>query len=94
MRRRVWWSLLGGIALNVVFYTLSTVQVRFFPYKDKPGMPNDFSWFLMPGIVAGSQFDGHGFLPLAVVITVNSFIYGFAVFCLLTLATKVFAKSH
>jgi hypothetical protein len=94
MKRRVWWSLLGGIILNIVFYTLSAIVVRFFPYKDKPGMPNDFTWFLIPGLMVGSLFDGHDFLPLAVMITVNSLIYGFAVFCLLTIAKKVFASSH
>jgi hypothetical protein len=94
MKRRVWLSLLCGIAFNAVFFTLSTLVDRFFPFADKPGMPNAFSWLLMPGFVVGSQFDGHRLLALAVMITVNTLIYGFVVFCLLSIIKKFLAKSH
>ncbi len=94
MKRRVWLSLLCGIALNFVFFILSTLVMRFFPYKDKPGMPNAFTWLLIPGLAAGSQFDGHRSLALAVAITINTLIYGFAVFCLLSIIKESFAKSH
>ncbi len=94
MKRRVWLSLLFGIALNFVFFVLSTLVMRFAPYKDKPGMPNAFTWLLIPGLVAGSQLDGHRFLALAVAIAINTLLYGVAVFCLISIIKESFARSH
>ena len=94
MKRRVWLSLLSGIALNVVFFTLSTLVERLFPFTDNPGMPNTFSWLLMPGFVIGNQFDSHRLLALAVMITLNTLIYSLSVFCLLSIFKALFAESH
>jgi hypothetical protein len=91
MKRPASLSWLCGIALNFVFFLLSTLVMRVFPYRDKPEIPNSFTWLLVPGLLAGSQFDNH-LLALTVMIIVNTLIYGLSVFCLLTIVHVVQKK--
>jgi hypothetical protein len=62
VKQRLWLSLACGVALNLLFFTLSVAVVRVLPYEDKPRMPNAFTWLLVPGLLAGEQFDQHHIL--------------------------------
>lgn len=85
MKPRLLVSFICGVALNLVFFALSALVMRSFPYKDKPGMPNAFTLLLAPGLVVGSHIDHHPFWALVLALAVNTLIDGFAVFCIISL---------
>lgn len=95
MMRRVWTSLLCGAGVSVVFFASSACVRYFFPYRDKPQMPNLFTWFLIPGLAVASTdpFGQHQVLALATVITINTLVYGFIVFCLLSIVKLISQNS-
>lgn len=93
MKWRLLLSLACGILLNFVCFELSNFVMRFLPYKDKPGMPNTFTWLLIPGLVVAGQLSDHHWLTLLMAFTINTILYALCVFGLLTVARVLSTKS-
>jgi tellurite resistance protein TehA-like permease len=52
---RVRKSLMYGFLLTAVAYALHIIVLRHFSWKDKPMMPNFFTYLLLPGYMAATD---------------------------------------
>jgi hypothetical protein len=86
MITRVKVSVIAGLIVSSVFAAALLLQMRFFPYTDKPVMPSKALLIpLLPGLILAEKLDH----PLVfLVLAGNTLFYSLLIFGILTLFRK------
>lgn len=92
MRKQIAFAIVGGFVVNCVFIASIFVQLRFFPYKDKPMMPTTALLLpLAPGIALAQEVAASGLATDLIALIVNTILYAGIIFIFL-IGLRAFPK--
>lgn len=83
--KRVLVSIGSGLCLTVALFGLHVIVRRFLSWRDKPDMPNLFTYLLMPGYRTGKLLPVASPLQLTAAVAIDSLLFGFLIWVLLEL---------
>ena len=82
--KRVAVSLITGFILTGAIFVLHVVVLQHFSWKDKPVMPNIFTYLLLPGYRLSFFFGVHRYAQLLLAGVLDSVLFGIPIWLLLT----------
>jgi len=90
--KRIPVSLAAGFLLTGAIFVLHLVFSRYFSWRDKPMMPNLFTYLLFPGYRAAVSFPVNHSLQLVIAIVLDGLFFSFPIWLLLTLKGHLFQR--
>jgi hypothetical protein len=93
MKKKLRMSIIIGVVVTAVLTSLPWIQATYFPYRDKPGMPNiPLLTPLVPGLMVWKV--ASGYVPsktalVAMALVVNSFVYSLVIFLVFLIANSI-----
>jgi len=83
--RRIGISTVFGFFLTGAVYALHVVVLKNYSWKDKPMMPNFFTYLLLPGYTAAMSIPINHSVQLTIAVILDSLLFGIPVWLLFTL---------
>jgi len=82
-------SLALGFLMTAIIFALHSLVLRYFSYRDKPVMPNFFTYLLLPGYRIGELVPTHHLLQMIIAVAFDSLLFGLPIWFILVISGRV-----